>query len=419
MGSGKSSASINYMNHHPDQNFIYITPYLEEAVRIRKSCPELCFKEPSNKLPEFDFRKYKHTIELIRDKQNITSTHNMFLRYSDDMIELIRDGHYTLVVDEAVDILRKSSIGQSDVKLLEDAGWLHNNGRFIEVSPTFNYQGGLISDIVSLSKGNRLINMDDGMGKSYYYWMLAKEIFDAFDNVIVLTYLFDAQAMKYYFDLNGMSYEFIGIRKSDNGEYYFSDAPDYIPAYTATLSSKIHIFENEKLNAIGESTHALSYSWFQRTSKDSLDKKDILRRNVNNYFINYNRGMPAKSRLWATYKIGESILRGKGYFYNDLAFNTKATNDYRDKQVLAYCVNIFMQPNEKKYLLSNGVDVLEDRYALSVMIQWIWRSAIRDGKEIWIYVPSKRMRLLLQGWIEETENNYIHIKGDQTKCINR
>ena len=161
------------------------------------------------------------------------------------------------------------------------------------------------------------------------------------------------------------------------------------------------------------------HSWFQRTSKDSLDKKDILRRNVNNYFINYNRGMPAKSRLWATYKIGESILRGKGYFYNDLAFNTKATNDYRDKQVLAYCVNIFMQPNEKKYLLSNGVDVLEDRYALSVMIQWIWRSAIRDGKEIWIYVPSKRMRLLLQGWIEETENNYIHIKGDQTKCINR
>ena len=39
MGSGKSSAAIAYMNEHPQQKFIYITPYLEEAVRIRESCP--------------------------------------------------------------------------------------------------------------------------------------------------------------------------------------------------------------------------------------------------------------------------------------------------------------------------------------------------------------------------------------------
>ena len=69
-----------------------------------------------------------------------------------------------------------------------------------------------------------------------------------------------------------------------------------------------------------------------------------------------------------------------------------------------------MQPNEKQYLIGNGVNVLEDKYALSVMIQWIWRSAIRDGKEVWIYIPSKRMRNLLKDWIEEVEQNYIHIK---------
>ena len=407
MGSGKSSAAINFMNEHPQQKFIYITPYLEEAVRIRNSCPALRFKEPSNKLPEFDFRKYKHTVELIKNGENITSTHNMFLRYSDEMIELIRAGHYTLIIDEAVEILRQSSIGKSDIKLLEDAGWLHNNGKFIEVNPTFNYQGGLINDIVSLSRGNRLINMEDGDGKPYYYWMFAKEIFEAFDDVIVLTYLFDAQTMKYYFDLNDMEYDVIGIRRDKKGGYHFSDIPDYIPEYTATLSSKIHIFENEKLNSIGNNAHALSYTWFQRSSEASTEKKDTLRKNVNNFFINYNRGKPAQTRLWATYKIGESILRGKGYFYNDIAFNAKATNNYRDKQVLAYCVNIFMQPNEKNYLINNGINVLEDKYALSVMIQWIWRSAIRDGEEIWIYIPSKRMRNLLQNWISEMENNYI------------
>ena len=119
------------------------------------------------------------------------------------------------------------------------------------------------------------------------------------------------------------------------------------------------------------------------------------------------------TRLWAAYKNGEPFIRDKGFYYNGIAFNAKATNNFRERQVLAYCVNIFMQPNEKQYLVGNGVNVLEDKYALSVMIQWIWRSAIRDGKEIWIYIPSKRMRTLLQKWIEEIENNYIHIKGDQ------
>lgn len=112
--------------------------------------------------------------------------------------------------------------------------------------------------------------------------------------------------------------------------------------------------------------------------------------------------------MWATYKNGESSLRSKGYSRSNIAFNTKATNDYGDKQVLAYCVNIFMQPDEKNYLLSNNIAVQEDRYALSVMLQWIWRSAIRNGQEIWIYIPSKRMRNLLKQWIEDTQNLYAN-----------
>ena len=52
-------------------------------------------------------------------------------------------------------------------------------------------------------------------------------------------------------------------------------------------------------------------------------------------------------------------------------------------------------------LITNGVSVDEDGFALSEMIQFIWRSAIRDGKEITLYVPSSRMRNLLLDWLEE------------------
>ena len=46
-----------------------------------------------------------------------------------------------------------------------------------------------------------------------------------------------------------------------------------------------------------------------------------------------------------------------------------------------------------------------DKLATSEMVQWLWRSQLRDGKEIWLYMPSKRMRQLLIKWVEEVTGN--------------
>ncbi len=45
------------------------------------------------------------------------------------------------------------------------------------------------------------------------------------------------------------------------------------------------------------------------------------------------------------------------------------------------------------------MSIQEDTYALSEMLQFIFRSAIRDGKEIELYIPSFRMRQMLKEWI--------------------
>ena len=59
----------------------------------------------------------------------------------------------------------------------------------------------------------------------------------------------------------------------------------------------------------------------------------------------------------------------------------------------------------KDFFRYHNVEINTNQYALSEMLQWIWRSAIRDGKEIWIYIPSRRMRELLQNWIQEISGN--------------
>ena len=79
----------------------------------------------------------------------------------------------------------------------------------------------------------------------------------------------------------------------------------------------------------------------------------------------------------------------------------RATNKWSDRVYLIYVVNRFMPPPLVHYFRSIGIAVDQDAWALSEMIQWIWRSAIRKGEEIWIYVPSSRMRKLLQNWIAE------------------
>lgn len=84
---------------------------------------------------------------------------------------------------------------------------------------------------------------------------------------------------------------------------------------------------------------------------------------------------------------------------NFTEFNLKAENKYRDKTSLAYCVNIFLSPQKRNFFAKFGIEYDADMYALSIMVQWIWRSAIREGKDIDIYIPSRRMRELLQNWI--------------------
>lgn len=54
MGGGKTSAVISHINAHPEKRFLYITPYLDEAARINKSCPSAHFMDRAAKLKNMD-----------------------------------------------------------------------------------------------------------------------------------------------------------------------------------------------------------------------------------------------------------------------------------------------------------------------------------------------------------------------------
>lgn len=404
MGTGKSSAAIEYMNEHKTDKFIYITPYLDEAERIKNGCPELHFVEPSNAFAEYNHRKSQHTAALIKRGLNITTTHQAFKNYNKQMLSDIRKHGYTLFIDESLDILKPCECNADDIRLVIDAGYIRKdeNGNFVRTES--EYTGSALAEIFWMLESRCLIysDSDDGI----FYWSLPKELLESFSDVYILTYMFEGQNMYYYLKMYHMEFESIHIQKKDN---IFSFCKDnaFCPAYIKNIKSMIHILDHPKLNHIGfneksqqDDEYALSMAWFSK-NKSSISQ---LQKNLANLYKNIWSDSSPDTRMWGTFSSAYGKLRGKGYTKGYVVFNARATNAHRHRRYLSYLANVYMNVNEKLFYQNLGLEVHEDTYALSVLVQWIWRSAIRDGEEIWLYLPSIRMRRLLTEWMDRLEN---------------
>lgn len=168
-----------------------------------------------------------------------------------------------------------------------------------------------------------------------------------------------------------------------------------IPNYD--YKSLIHIIDHEKLNKIGEDKFAITQKWFNDHQQDGL--VDKLRRNLINFFRNLTPNGNSNStnnNLWTTYEDFREEIKSKGYGRAFIYLDDETDKDYSDRIYLAYLANNFYPATTK-----NNYEVDENQYALTELLQFMFKSALSKGKEIWIYVPSRRIRNLLKEWIDK------------------
>ena len=77
---------------------------------------------------------------------------------------------------------------------------------------------------------------------------------------------------------------------------------------------------------------------------------------------------------------------------------TRGTNDYAHCSHLIYLYDQHMNPLIARWLEDNS-RAFDDAYALTELIQWVWRSRVRKGQQITLYLPSPRMRRLMEEWL--------------------
>ena len=113
-GVGKTTAMINLINQSEDsERFLYITPFLTEVERIKKSCKNKNFQEPIEKPT-----KTEDLIRLIEKGYNVVSTHALFQKLTDRVLDLTQFNDYILIVDEAADVIEEIDITKNDLKTI-------------------------------------------------------------------------------------------------------------------------------------------------------------------------------------------------------------------------------------------------------------------------------------------------------------
>ena len=388
-GVGKTTSMINFFNDSPTENkFLYITPFLTEVERIKTSCSSKKFQEPAE-LPT----KTEDLLRLVEKGYNIVSTHALFKKLTDKVLDLTQFNNYILIIDEAADVIEEIDITKNDLKTIITEYTTIDDNNTVHWNEWNNDYEGRFEDYKNMIQmgGVKAHRSDTGEVVSLV-WAFPISIFEAFKEVYILTYMFNGQ--KAYYEYNNV--EIIQMYVKD---FHLTTEPQ---KYDYEDQKKlITVIEDEKLNAIGNNRGSLSMSWFYRNSNTVLIKQ--LQNNISNFFKHIMDKTPIEQKLWTTFKEYEDKVKGKGYTNAFVPINIRATNDYRQTTAVAYIANRYMKPTLKHFFEVSGIEVDEDTYALSELIQFIYRSAIRDGKPITVYIPSKRMRELLINWINKKD----------------
>jgi len=400
---------------------------LDEIGRIREACGTGRILEPHN----FDSTKIDDFNSLLADGKEVAVTHSTFLNATPETMEHIKRGDYILIIDEVLDVVcefNKTTIAEqhSEQKMAKDDIEILIDGGYIEVDETglVRWTGreykGKFTEVQRLAKLNRLYLVRGKM----LVCLFPPEIFQLFKSVYVLTYLFDGSVLKPYLEAFGIGWELASVSNEDGVYSLCEFSRDADVAFRAKVKGLVTHHWPDRTRPEFKAG-ALSKSWYtaNHTKKEVTSKV----RNKIEYYVRYTAKAKAEDVMWTCSKAYVKDFSGKGYTcsyrvtgkdkerlspkeYDELVkrstcfvpCNAKATNIYKDRSVLVYCCNMF--PNRMMadfWEDCGGADIKlnEDMFALSCLIQWVFRSRIRDDKPIHLYILSHRMAVLFDKWL--------------------
>lgn len=403
MGGGKTSAAIRYINGSPrEERVMFISPYVDEGIRVEGACRE----KGMVSIVKTKGAKLNDLREKLLAGKSVAGTHALFSVLTDDILDLVEKRGYTLIIDETCTVTAPAT-----GKMRDQFTFMDTNGYLAKDSET-----GVISFLddqccAECSKAMPELSKFIQSGAVHFYngkdillWTLPDKNVNAFRRVIVLTYLYDAQPLSYYLRAFGYRVNHVGVHMDADGGFSFCPVEEG-DGFRFNVREKLHIVQDEKFNRVGNGKCALSASWYKRSVQGDMKKFVEIRNRIRGVQKNHFR-CKLRDFIWTSFSKYAGMIGDKNIKSRFVECNRRAVNDYGDCHYLAYAIGLYTHPDCYNYFLHMGYTMDTDKWALSEMLQWIWRSAIRNGEEIWVYVPSRRMRELLEQWVDQVSDTY-------------
>lgn len=422
MGTGKSWRAIEEINNAPkEERFIVVAPFLDECHRYAGTSPDPGTGDKKipimdgNGVPVYNGtgcnasgREFVHPISGYRNKvqdlerlvklgKDIVTTHAALKMFTPETRKAIQDNGYTLIIDEELEAVEQLRLRKERMMILLNSGIVHTDEKgLLRWDDKWSGDEGSGDDIDSsglsweqrikrlCDNGSLMLTQSGENGeRMLLMWEYPIDFLTAFDKVEVMTYLFEGSVFQKYLMVYGIKYEVEqGVMLPDNP------------------FELINIVENPRMNRVGDRMEAFSAT-HQKGFQKGHAVVDTVRDNLVNFFNNSTYGKSkGDERLWTSLKSSSSLLKGKGYSRRFVPHNIKAVNSYIGVSKVAYVYNPYILPEVYKHLLSKGEEFAPsmDRHLLSEVLQMVYRSRVRVGEPISLYIPSRRVRETVQDW---------------------
>ena len=396
MGTGKSTTAISMINQDTRRKYIVIVEYKEEIDRYIEACPSIDFQTPDDK-----YTKSSDFIRLVKEGKSIVTTHSLIqtVNITENELQILKNNDYIFIIDETLDVICPLTTVSDDIISMLNERYIEkdddNNIKWIR-SNDYTGDHAVWKDIIKSNRVKIIEGNEEFKNKPALIWVMNPKILSAADKVYVLTFNFDGSYMKPYLEINNFPY-LIGHVEN----FTFVEGPEDRNRQKELANSRLHVLDHQ-INKIGDSRTALSKNWYKRAS--AAERKQVSN-NTRNFFLNMMRCRSGDA-IYTNFEEFNNSYPVRDYIGSFTACNLKATNKYAQTHSLAYLINVFMHPNIKKYFVSQNLTITaldEEKVALNQLMQRIWRSAIRNGEEVNLYLPSRRMREVLTRFLTETE----------------
>lgn len=392
-GTGKTTEILN--SFEKDKKYLVIVPFLSEVERVKQGVKKNCnFHEP---LTDGCYETKKQSlIDLAICGDNIVTTHKMF----ESLVDMARQGlfdDYHIIIDEVPEVL--SVVDSLSKKSLND---IYINGGYLTVEqdgkvvPTqkWHEDNKDVSDTLSLKLYRKAVSESLYLvNESYFIWAMPKELLIKGCTVTIYTFKSSGSLLCKYLDKINIPYD---VERNVSLEMQF-----LINAQRLIQIEDVPLSISKMRFSYANQTKQLSNTLYRK--KIALYLKNLKQRKLADV-CTVEIMITCVKEAWDNHKNKGGFRKGSRLGNaNWVANTTRGTNAYAHCSHAIYLYDQHINPALLSWLkVENDVKFKED-YALTEFIQWLYRTRIRKGEPIWVYIPSKRMERIFRSWLYDTE----------------